>query len=760
MIRFKQLRWSMAMAMVWCAHRALSAQTGPLTILDRVTVDARKPIDFHAAAFPETLYVGQQTTYQVAVLLNADARARLRRNPEFLPPELRGLLAYELGRPTRVPPRSMNGGVYEAHVFQRALFPVATGPLAVPAPQLSYGLPQSSSYFSREEHYVVRAESAHLVVRALPAEGRPDTFTGAVGVLRASTHFNATSARVGEPIVLTLRVQGIGNVKLLPRPNIEIEWASAVAGSERVQVDSSGPLVRGAKEFDWILTPTHDGSVALPILHYDYFDPYLRKYAIADTPIIPLEVAAGVLVANDETDVVALLPLRERNATIQSIRGLTLDSPSSRILVLVLCMFAPLPALLLALRRRTRTSKRVVRPSAVQLLQTLAPSPLDGNSNVEDAGALARRTRRVFHLALADRLGVAMHQLVSRRQIERVLRRRGVSRASTLRVLLFLDELDIRGFAISVGGATTTTTTDYARAASDLFTLVDSEAMHGAGIMPYTMHAAGLGGALVCLLVAATRIATAQTDSSNVMTRIVRAATVSDTGVSSNTAAFKRAVDAYQTRRFTEAVQRFADLARTHPLDVDAAANWGTSAWAAGDTVHAVIGWQRAARRDPLAADLQQRLALLPAGARGGLAEVAMVPVPALQGVAVAAWVIGWAFIAYGQTRRSRVNPRRWDGVVKSAGLTLCMVAVSAAGIAVWGRRALDATGLGVVVRPETMHVAPGADADALGGVSTGDVVRVLEKRDGWDRVRHADGRLGWLPSLRIVAVLDNATAR
>ena len=28
--------------MVWCAHHALTAQTGPLTILDRVTVDARK----------------------------------------------------------------------------------------------------------------------------------------------------------------------------------------------------------------------------------------------------------------------------------------------------------------------------------------------------------------------------------------------------------------------------------------------------------------------------------------------------------------------------------------------------------------------------------------------------------------------------------------------------------------------------------------------------------------------------------------------
>ncbi len=743
-----------AIALLFGAHHALSAQVGPLTILDRVTVDARKPIDFHAAAYPETLYVGQQTTYQVAVLLNADARSRLRRNPEFLPPELRGLLAYELGRPMRVPPRSMNGGVYEAHVFQRALFPVASGPLAVPAPQLSYALPQSSSYFSREERYVVRAESAHLVIRALPIEGRPDTFAGAVGVLRASTRFDATSARVGEPLILTLRVQGIGNVKLLPRPKIEIEWASAVAGSERVQVDTSGALVRGAKEFDWILTPTHDGSVKLPILHYDYFDPYQRRYAIADTRSILLDVSAGVLVANDDVDVAALLSLRERNATVQSIRGLVLDRPSSRVAVLLLCVFAPLPALLLALRRRTPTSKRVARVSGVDMLQMLTASTVADS----DEGADARRTRRVLHAALADRLGVSTHQLVSRRQVERVLRRRGVGRASTQRVLTFLDELDERGFAASTRSDVGATT--YARVAATVFDLVDSEAVRGGGVIPPASRTAALGSALLLCVTAATpREVIAQADSSTVMTRVVRATATRDTAVL-NAASFQRAVDAYHARRFMEAAQRFADMARTRPLDVDVAANWGTSAWAAGDTVHAVIGWQRAARRDPLANDLQQRLALLPAGARSGLAEVPMVPVSVLLAIAVAAWFVGWACVAFALTRRSHLHVRRRDPVLKSVGVALCVVAVTSAAVALWGRRALDPTDLGVVVRPETMHVAPGADADALGGVSTGDVVRVIEQRDGWDRVHHADGRLGWLPSIRVVALPQNAAAR
>jgi SH3-like domain-containing protein len=51
------------------------------------------------------------------------------------------------------------------------------------------------------------------------------------------------------------------------------------------------------------------------------------------------------------------------------------------------------------------------------------------------------------------------------------------------------------------------------------------------------------------------------------------------------------------------------------------------------------------------------------------------------------------------------------------------------------------------------MRGAPGGDADAVGGVATGDVVRLGEMRDGWRRVRHADGRDGWLPDARLRAL-------
>jgi hypothetical protein len=454
----------------------LHAQPSPTAILDQIQANGTRPIDFHAAVFPETVYVGQQITYQVAVLLSESARARLRRNPEFLPPELRGVLAYELGSPKRVAPRNYGGGVFEAHVFQRALFAVAPGPLMVPAPQLSYALPQSSSYFSREEQFVVRAESAQLVVKALPGTGRPQDYTGAVGVWEASVQLDTAAARVGDPLLLTLRVEGIGNVKLLPRPAIAVEWASVVPATDRVHIDTSSAYVRGYKEFDWILTPTRAGEVNVPPLRYSYFNPYGGSYAYAETAPRIITVSNGVLATAAESDNVAVLPLRVWRGEHRWSLASTLEA--WRLPLLLLLVVAPLPWLapvigstLVSLAASRRGQTRDAR---------LAATGLSGNnasqrSDPGEGGELARHTRRTILGALAQRLRVSPQDLVSRRDVERTLRRGGVTRETTTHVVALLDELAQRGFSNEF--TPPRAAHDVAARADQLLTRVDAEAV-------------------------------------------------------------------------------------------------------------------------------------------------------------------------------------------------------------------------------------------------------------------------------------------
>jgi SH3-like domain-containing protein len=94
-----------------------------------------------------------------------------------------------------------------------------------------------------------------------------------------------------------------------------------------------------------------------------------------------------------------------------------------------------------------------------------------------------------------------------------------------------------------------------------------------------------------------------------------------------------------------------------------------------------------------------------------------------------------------------------------TATLLLC-AALAAGGTAWWGHRALDASGLAVVRRPETLRTAPEYNANTSGGVATGDVVRLASAQEGWVRVEHTDGRRGWILASRVAPLVAGSLIR
>lgn len=736
---------------------SIAAQPSPTAIVDRVRVNTSRAIDFHAATFPDSVYVGEQLTYQVAVLISEDARTRLRRDPEFRPPELRGLLAYELGTPRHVPSRVYDGRRYEAHVFQRALFAIAPGAHAIPAPQLSYTLSQSSSYFSREERRVVLAESTQVFVKALPDAGRPSDFSGAVGVLKAQVRLDTTTARVGDPLMLTVRIEGIGNVKLLPRPSVEVPWASVVPGSERVRIDSSGARVRGTKEFDFILTPARAGVVVMPVIRYAYFDPYREEYAWAESTPADLRVADGALVTPSSIDESTRLPLRAWQKREVGV-GYAWSRPA-RAGLLAIWLGAALLAFAARWRRRRFERGLTDARASAQVSVLLV---------VDDApGAVARDLRRTLLTQLAARLQVPVGTLVLRRDVERILRRCGVTRRSTQDVLDLLDELAVQGFGPALGqamgeGTSTPASQDRGLAARVQRTAkqVDDEAMR-VPVARWLTRRAGrfltFVGAVILAVGPARRVA-AQAVPSQVETNQAEAARRADAAIQVDVPLLVReATAAYDAQRFSAAADRFAEAAAYRPQDVDLLVNWGTAAWSAGDTVSAVVAWQRAARLEPLAVDLQERLGLLPPGARGGIAEVPMVPVVLLAGMATLCWCLGLGVLGVVWARGST----RDRGVFRSSvGAAWLLMATGLALSAWWGARALDPRDLAVVTRPEAMRMEPALDANPAGGLATGDIVRLAAMQDQWARVEHADGRFGWVLRERLTRLVPDGSSR
>jgi tetratricopeptide (TPR) repeat protein len=688
------------LALAPCAATPLHAQgASPRVpaIVTRAPLDPSQGVNFHAVIEPDTVYVGEQATYQVGVFLDDDVRARLRRNPEFVPPEMRAMLAYELPTGHAFVPRPGGRGRYEVHVFERAVFPLAPGVLEIPGATLNYSLPLTASFFSREESHSARSQQLRLVALEPPAEGRPAGWQGAVGALAVDTRLDPGAARVGDPLLVTVRVRGRGNVNLFPRPHLVVPWGTAVPADERVRLDAASREVAGVKEFDWIITPRSAGQVVLPSLRYPYFDPARRRYEVAQTAPETLTVASGTLAALD-TMTSGSAPLAVRREW----RGERPLPPARRPWYWLAVILLPLPAGVAALVRRPRARRRV--------------STLGALARVCAAGSIdPRQLRRLFMRALGERLRTRDLAPTRRGAVARTLRREGVSGGVADAVETFLHELDAAAY-----GARPSLERGAGRRALELYERVDAEARHrgGAGVRPVAAF-------LLCAALAGAATGAA--------------ALAANDGARD---AFARGVRHYETHEFVAARSAFARASALAPRAPDAWANLGTAAWAARDTAHAVQGWQRALRLEPLAADVRERLETLPASP-GEEADVAEVPVEPLQWGALALWALASAAAMLALARRRRLGS---PSVVLATGSSLAIGA-----LALWVDARLAARDLGVVAAAGALRAAPAIGAEPRLTLATGEVVRVTRAQGVWVRVVVDDDRSGWVERERVL---------
>ena len=678
-------------------HVVATGDTLPPAVVTRARIDSRAHVNFRALVLPDTVYVGQQATYQVGVFLDDEVRLRLRRNPEFIPPEPRAMLSYELRpRALDLPPRIENGVRYEVHAFERALFPLSAGRYVIPPAQLVYALPLSSSFFSRSESFTMRSESLAVVAVEPPEAGRPEDYAGAVGRIEVRARVDSAAARVGDPLLLTVQVAGVGNVKLFPRPEIQVPWGSTVAAGERVRIDSSSSLVRGAKEFDWIVTPTREGTVALAPVRYPYFNPYTERYEIAVTAGDTLDVAPGALARVDSAGAAEPPPL----ALVEP-DGAEPTSPLARREFWAAVLLAPLMALAALLIGRRRAPRAVRRPHPADRLRSLART----------RGVSAGDVRRAFVGALARRAALGLEALTRDGELAHALRRAGVTAATASRAEALLRELDAAAFA---GGAPPR---DAGERALGVYRAVDAEARR----LPGGAGSAVL--ALVCCLTSATAHAQAPPPDAHDPMRA--------------------GIAAYEARAWVEARDLFAAAARAEPRSHAAWSNLGTAAWAAGDTVGAVTGWQRALRLDPLDGDARERLSGVPGAVGGQVSDVPAVPPLGMPALALVLWVAGWSLVAWRALRGPRWSLPAGGGVAALGALALLL--------AYEAERRRATANLAVVSERAAVHALAALVSDSVGVAGTGALARITEERGAWARVRMDDGREGWVERARLV---------
>src|SRR3989454_11701471 len=131
-----------------------------------------------------------------------------------------GVWAYPGAAPTAVAAsRLVRGRWMDLFVAHQAVFPLTRGLIVIPPAVVDYAVPVSFSFFSREDRYSLRSDTVSLTALPLPASGRAagrDQRVAAQG-LTLDLVIDPANGRVGEPIDVTARLSGVGNVALWPR---------------------------------------------------------------------------------------------------------------------------------------------------------------------------------------------------------------------------------------------------------------------------------------------------------------------------------------------------------------------------------------------------------------------------------------------------------------------------------------------------------------------------------------------------------------
>ncbi len=136
----------------------------------------------------------------------------------------------------------------------------------------------------------VAAPPAKLTVLSIPEEGRPADFAGAVGQFEFAMDVRPRDLKVGEPITVTCRLRGAGNIASALPPAYRDAEAFKAYDARQVGDVPDPAAGDGAKTFEQVVIPRTDALKELPALRFSYFDPAAAQYRTVSAGPFPLTV--------------------------------------------------------------------------------------------------------------------------------------------------------------------------------------------------------------------------------------------------------------------------------------------------------------------------------------------------------------------------------------------------------------------------------------------------------------------------------------
>ena len=206
-----------------------------------------------------------------------------------------------------------NGEQYRYAVLHKALLiPTKSGNLTIDPMKMDIlvAVPTGrADFFGNPITRRVRKQYASakkiIKAKALPEEGKPDSFTGAVGSFEYTLTSNKNTLKANESSELKVKVSGLGNLKLFELPKVETPKELEVYQPERkenVKISTSG--LKGSVTDTYTVVPEYKGKYKIPSTEFSYFNPKDNKYHTISTDDLFVNVTEGKeLVSTTENQV-------------------------------------------------------------------------------------------------------------------------------------------------------------------------------------------------------------------------------------------------------------------------------------------------------------------------------------------------------------------------------------------------------------------------------------------------------------------------
>jgi len=272
-----------------------------------------KNVFIRAIADKRNVVKGEQVTvtYKLYTRLNISS-PQISKLPQY-----KGFWAKELatGKTINFDVEMYKGVRYRSAVLKKvALFPTKSGkltvtPFALDIPVMVRRKAHRSndpfdaffndSFFGRTEtvNYTATSNAVTINVAPLPEEGKPASFTGAVGDFDFKATLDKNKVEANDAVTIKLEVSGKGNIELLDLPDIKLPPGFEKYDPKISKNINNKGSISGKKTVEYLIVPRVPGVKIIEPVEFSYYNPKLKKYIIKSSPKFTITVTGS---ANSE----------------------------------------------------------------------------------------------------------------------------------------------------------------------------------------------------------------------------------------------------------------------------------------------------------------------------------------------------------------------------------------------------------------------------------------------------------------------------